>query len=135
MSTQDFSIEASDLRTQHQIPSELLPLPVSQLHILLALTTGDKHGYAIMKEVEAFTEGAVMMGPGTLYGAVKQMLKAGLIDETSERPDPELDDERRRYYRLTDLGLRTLDAEVVRIEQLARTARSRRSDAMSRLGA
>jgi len=104
------------------------------MHILLALTTGDKHGYAIMKEVESFTEGAVMMGPGTLYGAVKQMLKAGLIDESSERPDPDLDDERRRYYRLTDLGLRTLDAEVDRIEQLARTARSRRSDAMSRLG-
>lgn len=86
-----------------------------------------------MKEVESFTEGTVMMGPGTLYGAVKQMLKAGLIDESSDRPDPELDDERRRYYRLTDLGLRTLDAEVERIEQLARTARSRRPDAMSRL--
>ena len=118
----------------NQTPSDLLPLPVSQLHIMLALATGDKHGYAIMKEVESFTEGAVMMGPGTLYGAVKQMLKAGLIDESSERPDPDLDDERRRYYRLTDLGLRTLDAEVARIEQLARTARSRRTDAMSRSG-
>ena len=118
----------------NQTPSDLLPLPVSQLHILLALTTGDKHGYAIMKEVESFTDGSVTMGPGTLYGAVKQMLKAGLIDESSERPDPDLDDERRRYYRLTDLGLRTLDAEVDRIEQLARTARSRRTDAMSRLG-
>ncbi len=117
-----------------QSPSELLPLPVSQLHILLALTTGDKHGYAIMKEVETFTDGVVTMGPGTLYGAVKQMLKAGLIEESFERPDPDLDDERRRYYRLTDLGLRTLDAEVARIEQLAHTARSRRSDAMSKSG-
>ena len=118
----------------NQTPSDLLPLPVSQLHIMLALATGDKHGYAIMKEVEIFTDGSVTMGPGTLYGAVKQMLKAGLIDESSERPDPNLDDERRRYYRLTDLGLRTLDAEVARIEQLARTARSRRTDAMSRSG-
>lgn len=120
---------------QDQTPSDLLPLPVSQMHILLALTTGDKHGYAIMKEVEAFTDGAVTMGPGTLYGAVKQMLKAGLIEESSERPDPGLDDERRRYYRLTDLGLRILDAEVARIEQLARTARTRRTNVMPRLGA
>ena len=120
-------------KTNHA-PSDLLPLPVSQMHVLLALTTGDKHGYAIMKEVEAFTEGTVTMGPGTLYGAIKQMLKAGLIDESSERPDPELDDERRRYYRLTDLGVRALDAEVARIEHLAHTARSRRKDAMLRLG-
>ena len=115
-------------------PFDLLPLPASQFHILLALTTGDKHGYAIMKEIETFTEGAVTMGPGTLYGAVKQMLKTALIEESSERPDPELDDERRRYYRLTDLGLRTIDVEVARIEQLARTARSRRTNAIARLG-
>ena len=81
------------------MPSDLLPLPTSQLHVLVALTTGDKHGYAIMKEIEVLTESAVTMGPGTLYGAVKQMLKAGLIEESSERPDPDLDDERRRYYR------------------------------------
>ena len=117
-----------------QTPSDLLPLPVSQLHILLALTTGDKHGYAIMKEVEALTDGAVAMGPGTLYGAVKQMLKAGLIEETSERPDPDLDDQRRRYYSLTDLGVRTLEAEVARMEQLARTARTRWTDVVRRLG-
>ena len=116
-------------------PSDLLPLPVSQSHILLALTTGDKHGYAIMKEIEAFTEGSVTMGPGTLYGAVKQMLKAGLIEESSERPDPDLDDERRRYYRLTDLGGRTLKAEVARMEHLARTARTRWTDAVQRLDA
>ena len=116
------------------IPSDLLPLPVSQLHILLALTTGDKHGYAIMKEIEAFTGGAVTMGPGTLYGAIKQMLKAGLIEESSERPDPDLDDQRRRYYRLTDLGGSTLDAEVVRLEQLARTARTRQANVDQRRG-
>lgn len=75
------------------------------------------------------------MGPGTLYGAVKQMLKAGLIEESSERPDPDMDDERRRYYRVTDLGLSTLDAEVARIEQLAQTARTRRPEGVQRRGA
>ena len=113
-------------------PSEMLPLPVSQLHILMALATGDKHGYAIMKDIQSFTDGAVTMGPGTLYGAVKQMLKAGLIEESDERPDPELDDQRRRYYRLTDLGSRVLDAEVARMEQLAHAARMRRADSVRR---
>ena len=104
-------------------PSDLLPLPVAQLHILLALATGEKHGYAIMREVEVLTEGAVTMGPGTLYGTVKKMLKVELIEESDERPDPELDDQRRRYYRITGMGRRVLDAEVNRMEQLARTAR------------
>ena len=116
-------------------PSELLPLPVAQLHILLALATGDKHGYAIMREVEVLTQGEVTMGPGTLYGAVKKMLKAGMIEESDERPDPELDDERRRYYRLTGLGGRVLDAEVSRMEQIARTARARQAVAMRGPGA
>ncbi len=116
-------------------PSDLLPLPASHVHILLALTTGDKHGYAIMKEIEAFTDGAVAMGPGTLYGAVKQMLRAGLIEESAERPDPDMDDERRRYYRLTDLGARALRAEVARVERLARTARARWTEAAGGPGA
>ena len=106
-----------------QSPIDLLPLPVAQLHILLALATGNKHGYAIMTEVEVLTEGAVTMGPGTLYGTVKKMLKAGLVEEIDERPDPELDDQRRRYYRITGLGRQVLDAEIDRMEQLARTAR------------
>ena len=92
----------------------------------MALATGDKHGYAIMQEVELFTEGTVTMGPGTLYGAVKQMLASGLIQESDERPDPELDDQRRRYYRMTTLGGHVLDAEVGRLEQLVPPARSRR---------
>ena len=104
-------------------PLDLLPLPVAQLHILLALTTGDKHGYVIMREVEVLTEGAVTMGPGTLYGTVKKMLKAELVEESAERPDPELDDQRRRYYRITGLGRHVLDAEISRMEKLARTAR------------
>ena len=116
------------------MPSDLLPLPASQLHILLALATGENHGYAIMKEIEAFTGGAIVMGPGTLYGAIKQMLKTGLIEESSERPDPALDDERRRYYRLTYLGSRALDAEVIRLEQLARTGRKRQAHVVQRRG-
>ncbi len=113
-------------------PSDLLPLPVAQLHILLALTAGDKHGYAIMNEVEALTEGKATMGPGTLYGAVKRMLKAGLIEEAEERPDAELDDERRRYYRLTGPGARVLDSEIARMEQLTRAAEARRPVAWRR---
>jgi len=115
-------------------PSALLPLPVAQLHILLALADGEKHGYAIMGEVEIMTDGDVTMGPGTLYGTVKRILDAGLVEETDERPDPELDDERRRYYRLTGFGARVLDAEIARMAQLARTAEAKRSVASRRLG-
>ena len=107
----------------NQNPQDLLPLPVAQLHILLALASGDKHGYAIMSEVEDLTEGTVTMGPGTLYGTVKKMLKAKFIEETDERPDPELDDQRRRYYRISGMGRRVLEAEVSRMEQLAGAAR------------
>ena len=117
----------------HPDPSDLLPLPVAQLHILLALAAGEKHGYAIMSEVEVLTEGSVKMGPGTLYGAVKRMLKARLVEETDERPDPELDDERRRYYRITGFGARVLDSEVARMEQLTRAAQARRTAARDKL--
>ena len=113
-------------------PTGLLPLPVAQFHILMALATGDKHGYAIMQEVELFTDGEVTMGPGTLYGAVKQMLSSGLIEESDERPDPDLDDQRRRYYRMTTLGARVLDAEVGRLEQLVLTAKSRRPTSLGK---
>ena len=115
------------------VPTDMLPLPVAQLHILLALADGEKHGYAIMREMEVLTEGAVKMGPGTLYGTIKRMLKAELVEETDERPDPELDDERRRYYRLTGLGAQVLDAEVARMEQLTRTAWMRREIAEQKL--
>ena len=102
-----------------------LPLPVSVLHILLALRDEELHGYAIMRRVEELTDGAVTMGPGTLYGAVKRMLADGLIEETAERPDPELDDQRRRYYRVTALGARVRAAEVTRLETLLKNARLR----------
>ena len=88
-----------------------------------------------MREVETLTEGEVTMGPGTLYGAIKKMLESGLVEESDERPDPELDDERRRYYRITGLGGRVLDAEVARMEQLARAARLRKATGMWKAGA
>ncbi len=106
-------------------PDEMSPLPAAQLHILLALADGDKHGYAVMREVESMTDGEVTMGPGTLYGAIKKMLSAGLVEETDERPDPEMDDERRRYYRTTGLGVKVLQAETERLDRLVRTARAK----------
>ena len=110
-----------------QAPEEMLPLPTAQLHILLALADGEKHGYAVMREVESMTDGAVTMGPGTLYGTVKKMLNAGLIEETDERPDPEMDDQRRRYYRASGLGASVLDAETERLESLVQTAHAKKA--------
>jgi DNA-binding PadR family transcriptional regulator len=99
-----------------------LPLPSATLHILVALLSGEKHGYAIMGDVERLSDGTVRMGPGTLYGSVKRLLADGLIEETAERPDAELDDQRRRYYRLTGLGERVCRAELQRLEALIRRA-------------
>jgi DNA-binding PadR family transcriptional regulator len=96
-------------------PNNYVPLSPAVFNILLALADGDKHGYGIMLEVEANTGGTVNMGPGTLYGSIKRMLKADLICESDERPDPELDDQRRRYYGLTELGRRVLQAESQRL--------------------
>ena len=103
-------------------PENLLPLSPAIFHILLALADGDRHGYGIMQEVKTRTEGQVQLGPGTLYGAIKRLLKKGLIEETEERPDPELNDERRRYYRLTEFGQRVLQAETERMAQLVKQA-------------
>jgi DNA-binding PadR family transcriptional regulator len=105
------------------MPEDLLPLTPAVFNILLALADGEKHGYAIMLEVEQNTQGEVKMGPGTLYGSIKRMLAAGLIEETDERPDPELDDERRRYYRLSGLGQRVLAAEAERLSRQVAVAR------------
>src|SRR3970282_1834957 len=85
-------------------PESFLPLTPAAFHILLALADGEKHGYGIMQEVAAISGGQIKLGPGTLYGTIKRMLADGWIEESDERPDPELDDERRAYYRLTDLG-------------------------------
>jgi len=103
-------------------PSEFLPLPVATFHILLALRDGEKHGYAIMRDVEELSEGAVTIGPGTMYGSIKRMLAEGLIEESAERPDPEMDDERRRYYRCSGLGERVCLAEAERLTKLLRNS-------------
>jgi len=95
-------------------------------HILLALADKERHGYEIMREVDERSEGKVRVGPGTLYGSIKRMLSDGLIEELDERPDPELDDERRRYYRLSDLGRRIAVAEAQRLERLVKSARSKK---------
>lgn len=96
------------------------------MHILVALAGGKKHGYAIMRDVSELSGGVVQMGPGTLYGSIKRMIDQGLLEETHERPDPALDDERRRYYRLTDLGRRVGAAERDRLSRLLSAADVRR---------
>lgn len=90
------------------------PLTPAVFHILLALATGEKHGYEMMKQVKRDSQGRVTMGSGTLYGSIKRMLVATLIEEAGERPDPTGGDERRRCYRLTDLGRSALLAELQR---------------------
>lgn len=107
-------------------PEELLPLTPAVFHILVALSEGERHGYAIMRQVAADTDGTLQLGPGTLYGCLKRMLAARLVEESDERPDPELDDERRRYYRITDFGARTVRAEAKRLATAVTAARARR---------
>ena len=107
-------------------PEDLLPLTPAVFHVLLALADGERHGYAIMQEVAEQTGGQIKMGPGTLYGTIKRLIEAHLIEESTERPDPELDDERRRYYHLTDLGRRVAVAEAERLEKLVKSARSKK---------
>jgi DNA-binding PadR family transcriptional regulator len=103
-----------------------LPLASTTFHILLSLVDEERHGYAIMKEVAEHTGGGVRLGPGTLYGALKRLLEGGLVDESGERADPELGDERRRYYRLTPRGLAVARAEARRLEAVLRTARHKK---------
>jgi DNA-binding PadR family transcriptional regulator len=107
-------------------PDELLPLTPAVFHILVALSEGERHGYAIMRQVAEDTDGSLQLGPGTLYGCLKRMLSARLIEESDERPDPTLDDERRRYYSITDFGVRTVRAEAKRLATAVTAARARR---------
>src|SRR5947209_12889852 len=96
-------------------PENLLPLTPAVFHILLALSDEDRHGYGIMQDVAQQTDDSLQLGPGTLYGCLKRMLAAGLVEESDERPDPALDDERRRYYRMTAAGRRVVRAEAQRL--------------------
>jgi DNA-binding PadR family transcriptional regulator len=101
------------------------PLTPAVFHILLSLADGEKHGYGIMQEVAGRTGDAFLMGPGTLYGTLKRMLEAGLVEESGERPDPALENQRRRYYRLTRQGRRAAAQEAERLAALVRVARAK----------
>jgi DNA-binding PadR family transcriptional regulator len=100
----------------------LLPLPLPVFHMLLALGEGERHGYALKREIARRTGGKLSLGSGALYGSLDRMLEQGLIEESGERPDPHLDDERRRYYRITPLGRRAARAEALRLRELVRLA-------------
>ena len=109
----------------HPDPQDLIPLTAPVFNILLTLADGDMHGYAIIQEVGRRTRGQVRLGSGTLYAAIRRMLKAGLIEECEERPAPEADDERRRYYRITEYGARVASAEAERMWRLVSLAKER----------
>lgn len=102
------------------------PLTPAVLHILLALSTKERHGYGIMKQVEADSQGKVKMGPGTLYGSIGRMIEAGLIRESEKKRDPEMDDERRVYYRITGAGQTALAAELDRYRGVVALAKQKR---------
>ncbi|NNE08815.1 MAG: PadR family transcriptional regulator [Gemmatimonadetes bacterium] len=102
------------------------PLTPAVLHILLALSTKERHGYGIMKQVEADSQGKVNMGPGTLYGSLGRMLEAGLIRESDRKTDPEMDDERRVYYTISGQGRKALEAELRRYREVVAVAEEKR---------
>jgi DNA-binding PadR family transcriptional regulator len=103
----------------------LLPLPPATFHILMSVTDEDRHGYAIIQDVEERTDGELKLSPGTLYRSIQRMLEQGLIVEAKRRPAPALDDERRRYYSITPFGVAVARAEMRRLTQLVRLARAR----------
>jgi DNA-binding PadR family transcriptional regulator len=102
------------------------PLTPAVFHILLALSTQERHGYGIMKQAESDSQGKVKMGPGTLYGSIGRMIEAGLIRESDKKIDPEMDDERRIYYKVTGLGKEALAAELERYRQVLMVAQQKR---------
>ena len=111
-------------------PQSFLPLKPQWFHILLSLAAGEQHGYGIMQDVLQRTNEKVRLWPATLYGSIKRLIEAGLIEASDERPAPELDDARRRYYRLTSLGRRVLDAECERLQDLVSSIRAKQSQSM-----
>lgn len=113
------------MRSAQHDPTAMPSLTPALFNILLALADGERHGYSIMQEISVQTQGELRIGPTTLYRSIKHLLEDGLIIESDERPDPALDDVRRRYYRLTDLGRRVAVAEMQRLEQSLALARSK----------
>src|SRR3974377_398524 len=111
--------------TDDSKPESLIPLPAAAFHLLMSLADEDRHGYAIIQDVAARTDGKLKLSAGTLYRSIQRMLEQGLIVETRERPAPEEDDERRRYYRITPFGTDVAQAEVRRLTELLRMARAR----------
>ena len=117
------SVVIIDPMKELPVPTSLLPLPPATFHILLSLAEQDRHGYAIIQNVAARTGGELKLSAGTLYRSIQRMLEQGLLVETRERPSPEEDDERRRYYRITPYGEAVARAEARRLTQLVRLAR------------
>jgi DNA-binding PadR family transcriptional regulator len=116
----------SAVKENRHDPESLLPLTPAMFEILVALADGERHGYAIMQEVEARTEGRMRLGPGTLYRSIQRLMEDGLITESDERPAIEMDDERRRYYRITDFGYRVAVAESQRLAELVAMAQAKK---------
>jgi len=106
-------------------PIDLTPLSPAVFHILLSLAEGERHGYALRREIAQRTGGRLKLGPGVLYGSIHKMLAWELIEESDERPDPHLDDERRRYYRITPYGRKVALAEAARMRDLVQLAAAR----------
>ncbi len=113
------------MRSPRSQPESFLPLSQPVFHILVAVADRQRHGYAIMKEVNRATDGAVKLSTGTLYAAIRRLLDDGLVEESDERPDDELDDKRRRYYRLTELGHAVVLREADRMAELVTLARGK----------
>ncbi len=122
--SEDRSRAESEVLAQVQA---LIPLKTQWFHIMLSLAGEEQHGYGIMQEVLQRTTGKVRLWPATLYGSIKRMIEAELIEESDERPEPEMDDARRRYYRLTPLGRQVLDAECERLQELVRAIQTKRA--------
>src|SRR5262245_50710416 len=112
-------------KQQQNAIDTLVPLSLPVYHMLLELTEGERHGYALKRAILQRTNGKLNLGSGALYGSINKMLEAGLVEESEERPDPHLDDERRRYYRITPFGRRVVQAEAMRLRDLVRLAESR----------
>src|ERR1700685_672453 len=113
------------MRDSRPRPDAFLPLPPATFHILLAVAEADRHGYAIIQDVAVRTNGELKLSAGTLYRSIQRMLEQGLIVETQERPAPDLDDERRRYYRIAPFGTAVARAEAHRLSELVGMARER----------